>query len=569
MISRQLIDNFIQLFEEKKYQELIDKSKDLTSIEDRPPGLSNLIGLSKNLLKEPPKEYIISSLDDFKDSYLKAKKKLFGMEALCNLITISSYNRNKFPELYNVMKNTEKLYLEAEINFENNEKLLIAGSNLFKHLINQKKVNEILEKLIKNNTSSKVARCNYAYSNNFSYNWDSKNFFEYSKDFKNFFPKFKCKEISEINYNDNKKIKLGFVSGNLYNNHSVTYFLKKTFKYIDKNEFEIYIFSFGNQKSSKIIDDISKNIDFSFDITHLDNQKVIDLIQSKKINILFDLMGVTDADRIEIFNNRVCPTQISWLGYCNTIGFDTIDHIIADKNLIKEDEKKYFSENILELPSIWNAHSGFDFERNFNESPFIRNGFITFGSFGNFRKISDEVIETWLNILKKVENSKLLLKSSENYENTILIDKFKKNGIEKRIKIYDRSEFSSLKDHLNLYNNLDIALDTFPYNGVTTTFEALWMGVPVIGIKGFNFNSRCGESILKNANLKSFIASDKENYVDKALYFSKNINLLEEERKKLFEEVLVSPIFNSKQFGIDFSKCMYELFKKNLSKNCL
>tara|TARA_Y100001936_G_C15551248_1_gene397544 strand:+ start:56 stop:310 length:255 start_codon:yes stop_codon:yes gene_type:complete len=74
MISRQLIDNFIQLFEEKKYQELIDKSKDLTSIEDRPPGLSNLIGLSKNLLKEPPKEYIISSLDDFKDSYLKAKK---------------------------------------------------------------------------------------------------------------------------------------------------------------------------------------------------------------------------------------------------------------------------------------------------------------------------------------------------------------------------------------------------------------------------------------------------------------------------------------------------------------
>jgi len=564
MISRQLIDNFIRLFKEKKYQELIDKSDILTSIEERPSGLSNLIGLSKNLLKQPSKEYIISSLDDFKDAYLKGKKEIFGIEALCNLITISSYNRNRFPELYDVIRNTEKIYLEAEKRFENNEKLLIAGCNLFKHLINQKKVTEILEKLIKNKTSSKVVRCNYAYNNNFSYSWDAQKYFEYSKEFKNFFPKFNCKKISEINYKDNKKIKIGFISGNLCNNHSVTYFLKNTFKYIKKENFEIYTFSFGNQKSSKIIDDINNNVEFNFDITNLDNQKVIDLIQNKKINILIDLMGVTDADRIEIFNNRVCPIQISWLGYCNTIGFDTIDYILADKILIKEEEKKYYSENILELPNIWNVHSGFDFERNFNEAPFFQNNYITFGSFGNFRKISNEVIEAWSNILNKVDNSKLLLKSSENYENTILLDKFKKNGLEKRIKIYDRSQFSSLKDHLNLYNNIDIALDTFPYNGVTTTFEALWMGVPVIGIKGYNFNSRCGESILKNANLNSFIGSNKQNYVDKALYFSKNTDLLKEERKKLFNEVLFSPIFNSKQFAIDFSKCMHELFvKKN------
>ena len=563
MISRQFIDNFIRLFKEKKYQELIDQSDIMTSIDDRGSGLSNLIGLSKNLIAQPSKEYIISSLDDFKDAYLKAKKEIFGIEALCNLITIAVQNCRKYPELLDVLRNTEKLYLEAEKNFENNEKLLISGSDLFKYLINQKKVTEIMEKLIKNNTSSKMIRCNYAYNNNFSYSWSAKKYFEYSQVFKNFFPKFKCKKISEINYKDNKKIKLGFVSGNLCNNHSVTYFLKKTFKYIEKKKFEIFVFSFGNQKSSKIIDDINTNIDFYFDITSLDNQKVIELIQNKKINILIDLMGVTDADRIEIFNNRVSPIQISWLGYCNTIGFDTIDHIIADKNLIKEDEKQYYSENILELPNIWNTHSGFDFERNFNEAPCIQNGYITFGSFGNFRKISDEVIETWSNILKKIDNSKLLLKSSGNYENTILIDKFKKKGLEKRIKIYDRSEFSSLMDHLNLYKKLDIALDTFPYNGVTTTFEALWMGVPVIGIKGFNFNSRCGESILKNANLNSFIASDKKNYEDKALYFSKNIKLIEEERKKIFNEVIFSPIFNAKQFGIDFSKCLYELVTKN------
>jgi len=236
MISRQFIDNFIRLFKEKKYQELIDQSDIMTSIDDRGSGLSNLIGLSKNLIAQPSKEYIISSLDDFKDAYLKAKKEIFGIEALCNLITIAVQNCRKYPELLDVLRNTEKLYLEAENNFENNEKLLISGSDLFKYLINQKKVTEIMEKLIKNNTSSKMIRCNYAYNNNFSYSWSAKKYFEYSQVFKNFFPKFKCKKISEINYKDNKKIKLGFISGNLFNNHSVTYFLKKTFKHIEKND---------------------------------------------------------------------------------------------------------------------------------------------------------------------------------------------------------------------------------------------------------------------------------------------------------------------------------------------
>ena len=144
MVSRQLIDSFIRLFKEKKYQELIDKSDLLISIEDRPSGLSNLVGLSKNLLKKPSKEYIISSLDDFRDAFLKAKKEIFGMEALCNLITIASYNRKNFPEIFDVFRGVEKLYLEAEKNFGNNEKLLTSGTYLFKHLINQKKVIHLL-----------------------------------------------------------------------------------------------------------------------------------------------------------------------------------------------------------------------------------------------------------------------------------------------------------------------------------------------------------------------------------------------------------------------------------------
>ena len=562
MISRQLIDSFIQLFKEKKFQDLITKSNELTSIEERPSGLSNLIGLSKVLLNETSKENIISSLDDFKDAYLKGKKEIFGMEALCNLITISVKNCKKYPELLKVLKDTEELYLEAEKNFSNNEKLLIAGADLFKYLINQKKVTEILDKLIKNNSSSKIIRCDYAFNNNFLYSWKAKEYFQYSQEFKNFFSKLKCKKITEINYNDNKKIKLGFVSGNLYNDHSVTYFLKNTFKYLNKEKFEIYVFSFGNKNNSKIVDDIKSNINFNFDISNLDNQKVIDLIQNEKINILIDLFGVTSANRIEIFNNRVCPIQISWMGYCNTIGFDTIDYILADKNLISDDEKKYYSEQILELPDLWNVHSGFDFERKFNETPFIQKGYITFGSFGNFRKISDETIKIWSEILNKVDKSKLVLKSSINYENSILMEKFKKNGLEKRIKIYERSEFSNVKNHLDFYKYIDIALDTFPYNGVTTTFEALWMGVPVIGIKGYNFNSRCGESILKNANLNSLISKDQNDYVKKAIDLSTNTNELVILKNNIFKNILETPIFNSKIFAKNLENSLLYVYKK-------
>ena len=108
------------------------------------------------------------------------------------------------------------------------------------------------------------------------------------------------------------------------------------------------------------------------------------------------------------------------------------------------------------------------------------------------------------------------------------------------------------KDHLKLYENVDIALDTFPYNGVTTSFEAIWMGVPVITMKGYNFNSRCGESINKNIQMKNLIAQNEEEYISIATNLSRNKNQLIEVRKKLFENALSSPLFNKKEFNKNF-----------------
>ena len=304
--------------------------------------------------------------------------------------------------------------------------------------------------------------------------------FEYSKTFKNYFPIINAKKINEINYKKNKKIKIGFVSCDFTSNHSVTYFTKNTINYLDKNLFETYCFSLSEDKFLKSSSlELKEKFDKWYDVSKFKNEDIIKFIQNNKIEILFDIMGLTKAHRIEIFNTRISPIQISWLAFCNTVGFPTIDYLIADKNLIYEYEEKLYSEKIIKLQDIWNCHSGFKLDRKFSTLPFNKNKYMTFGSFNNFLKISDNVVKVWSKILQSINNSKLILKSYGSYNNQTVLDKFKRYGVENSIIIYDRSNYSNIEDHLNLYENIDIALDTFPYNGVTTTFEALWKRVLV------------------------------------------------------------------------------------------
>ena len=297
-------------------------------------------------------------------------------------------------------------------------------------------------------------------------------------------PKFEVKKIIE-DVSGKDKIKIGIVSSDLRSFHPLTFFIKPTFENLDKKTFETHAFSFAKRD---LQDDSQNNLVKCFnhwhDLQAHENQSVVDYIQNLDIDILIDCMGFTSASRIEIFNSRISKIQISWLAYCNTLGLETVDYLLADNNLIYKDEEKYYSEKIIRFPEIWNSHSGFNFDRNYNLSPSERGKFITFGSFGNFRKISDETIEVWSKILNNIQGSKLILKSSVNFQTEGLLSKFEKFGVEDQIKIINRLDFKNIKDHLNLYNRIDISLDTFPYNGVTTTFEALWMGVPVITIKG-------------------------------------------------------------------------------------
>ena len=560
MISRSIIEEIKLLFTNKEYEAALKVANAKTNTTERPAGLSNLLGLCKILKINRDKKDILSSMLDFEDAYLKEKKTIHGLDSLCNMISISTANVNLIKELSKNILKAQTYYREAIENFNNNEKLLVNGIELYKYFVDVPKIKKNMEEIIHINPKNKSIIARYSFINNYTSNWRQENFYEYSKKLEKHFVLNNAKHLSEINFKKNDKIRIGLVSRDFSRYHSVTFFVKKLLKYLDRSKFETYIFSFSEQfdESSQEIKDSSEKWS---NISNLNNQEVIEQIQKERIEILIDIGGLTSSKRIEIFKSRVSPLQITWLAYCNTIGFKNIDYLIADDHLIKDDER-FYSEKIIKLNNIWNAHSGFDFKREFSETPAKKNNYITYGSFNNFLKISDETAYAWSEILKKTQNAKLILKSSNNCFPKRVIEIFKKNKVYELIEFYNRADYPSLKEHLNLYKKIDIALDTFPYNGVTTSFEALWCGIPVLTVLGYNFNSRCGSSILKNANLDQLILKNSEEYIEKALELSNNINELSILRKDIFDRILNTPLFDSKKFASNFGRSLLEVYKR-------
>tara|TARA_B110000459_G_scaffold61788_1_gene69264 strand:- start:150 stop:788 length:639 start_codon:yes stop_codon:yes gene_type:complete len=194
---------------------------------------------------------------------------------------------------------------------------------------------------------------------------------------------------------------------------------------------------------------------------------------------------------------------------------------------------------------------------NINNLPAKQNSIFTFGSFNNFAKLSDKTIKLWSKILNNT-NSRLILKTGSKtsalaFKN--ILKKFNEHDVQEN-KILILNKNSSRKEHLSEYNNIDIALDPFPYPGVTTTFEAITMGVPVLTMRGSNFNSRCGESINLNLGMNEFIARDEKDYFDKAVEVQKNLKKLELLRRSLREKALNSPLFDVNNFTIDFTSIL-------------
>ena len=544
-----------KLFQDKRYTEVVLDIESSTTENNRSPALHNLLGVCRASQKGRTDRDTKYALEDFEKAFYKDNFGEISLESLCNHIKLCAEEGRKDSDLLNNMLTSQKMYQEAEKKFSENFRYLSHGIDLYKYLIKHKEKISVVEKILKSNGINKLFGTSYIITQMYLSNWKQKNFAEFQKKFSNIFNVFDTKKTTKIDITK-KKIKIGFFSPDFWQSHSITYFLKDLLKDLKHTKFETFGLSLlKNNQHDETTDEFSNLFDNWVDLGDKSDQEIVDIIQNTNIDILIDLAGLWSSNRINIFNTRICPLQISWLGFNNSTGLKEVDFILADTNTVKNEEREYITK-IYKLPKIWNSHCGFEYKRVFNELPFKKNNFFTFGSLNNFTKINDEVLNTWIKILKKTKNSKLILKSSLFLCEKVLKKRFEEEGLINSIEILKKTKRKDFLSHLNLYDKIDLCLDTFPFTGVTTTFEALWKNVPVISKVGYNFNSRCGESILKNANIENFIAISNDDYVEKAVYYANNINELDKIRKDLFNKIRETPLFDTKGFSNDFCEAL-------------
>ena len=547
-----------KLYQEKRYSEAIFEIELTTTDKNRSSFLYNLLGVCRASQKGKTDRDIQYALNDFETAFYKDNLGQVSLDALCGHIALCVEMGRKENALVNNFLISEKMYLEAEKKYSKNILYLKYGIDLYKYLLkHDKKISNVL-KIINIKGLNKMFGTILTTSQMYLNNWAQKDFEEFQKKFSKIFNIYETKKISRIDI-DKNRIRVGFLSPDFHKDHSITYFIKSLLKDLSQSKFETYGLSLLKEhEHDKTTDNFIKLFNNWSVLGEKTDQEIINIIQDLKIDILIDLAGLWSGNRIGIFNTRICPLQISWLGYNNSSGLKEVDFILADINTVKEEEK-YYGPKIYKLPKIWNSHCGFDHKRTYNELPFKKNNYFTFGSFNNFMKLNDDVLSTWIKILKKIKNSKLILKSSLFVCEEAIKKRFEKEGLINSIQFEKKTKRTDFLTHLILYDKIDLCLDTFPFNGVTTTFEALWKNVPVITKAGFNFNSRCGESILKNANINNFIALSNEDYINKAVFYANNIDKLENVRKKLFEEIEKSSLFDSKGFSINFCRALHDM----------
>jgi predicted O-linked N-acetylglucosamine transferase (SPINDLY family) len=349
-----------------------------------------------------------------------------------------------------------------------------------------------------------------------------------------------------------RKLRIGYLSPD-FRTHSVSYFVEPLIAAHDRHSFEVFCYA-----EVKIPDDKTARYKALADAWRstvgATDSAVADWIQEDRIDILVDLAGHTAKNRLAVFTMAPAPVQVTWLGYPNTTGLSVMDYRLTDEIADpKGAADTLYSETLVRLPNGFLCLSPMDEAPEVTEAPGLTEGHVTFGSFNNLSKVTPEVVETWARILDRVPGSRLLIKNrslADEATRNRYLEMFLSHGVDSaRVELFAWIESSS--GHLGLYNRVDIALDTFPYNGTLTTFEALWMGVPVVTLCGDRHSGRVGASILTRVGLVDLIAETKDAYIETAVRLADAEDQLSELRRSLRDRVQTSPLCDSRGFAQD------------------
>ncbi|HEX3499912.1 MAG TPA: tetratricopeptide repeat protein [Stellaceae bacterium] len=360
-----------------------------------------------------------------------------------------------------------------------------------------------------------------------------------------------------------RRLRIGYISADL-GDHPVAYFLESVLAAADRAMFEITCYS-NRRDEDATSARLRRSVDHWRPIHGHGDESIATAIRQDGIDILVDLSGHTAGNRLAVFADRPAPVQCSWLGYFGTTGLAEIDYIIADRFAIPPGEEGFYSEAICRLPDSYLC---------FTPPPDIRPAAqtqtverpVTFGCFNNILKINPAVVAAWSAILAAVPDSRLLLKTRQLDDPALgraLAEQFAAHGIAgERICCAGGAPRAAL---LAAYGDVDIALDPFPYGGGTTTIEALWMGVPVISLRGDRFTARVGDSILTTAGLPELVAGSVAGYVARASALARDRSGLAALRAGLRDRLAASPLCDAPRFARNLEAAYRRMWRDRCS----
>jgi protein O-GlcNAc transferase len=363
----------------------------------------------------------------------------------------------------------------------------------------------------------------------------------------------------------NRRIRIAYLSAD-FREHSVRYFIEPVLANHDRSQFEVICYATGRRRD-EVSDRLAKLVDAWHSVSELTDRQLAGLIRSHGVDILVDLAGHTADNRLLAFARKPAPVQVTYLGYPTTTGMATMDYRLTDSICDPPGNDAFYTEKLVRLPNAFFVY-GDDASRPFDPVlPADRNGVFTFGSFNAFTKMNDETFVAWANILREVPNSRLLLKAKpvENPSTRRkLFGFFADRGI--AAERLDVRSWVTLPEHLALLSSgIDLMLDTFPYNGHTTSCQSLWMGVPMVTRSGDSFRSRVGKCMMRNLDLMEFVADSWDEYQRIAVATASDISRLRALRPTLRDRMIRSPLCDVVGFTRSLENAYQKMLQETLS----
>ncbi len=337
-------------------------------------------------------------------------------------------------------------------------------------------------------------------------------------------------------------LRIGFLSGD-FREHPVAYFIEGMLRQLDRSRFKVYLYSTA-RNGDAVTERFRALADGWHDVQGCDDSALAAKVAADGVHVMIDLAGYTDGGRLAAFARRLAPVQATYLGYCTTTGIQAMDYLLTDDVLDPPGlTESHYTERLLRLGPVLATYTPPPLDVKIGPLPMLQNGYPTFASFAQLRKISPDTLDMWCAALRAVPNARMLIMSKGLHAPDAaaeLLDQFAERGIEK-----SRLQFrgaGSMTVFLEAHNAIDLILDSIPWNGHTTTLHALWMGVPTVSVRGRHHAGRFGEMVLSAVQLHDWISDSAAVFAAKAAQMASDADYLKSLREHGRDRLLQSAL---------------------------